>query len=803
MKQILLTVFLVFLISIGWQRATAQDQYKEFYNIFPTDTVVTYVPYYANQLFVVKEPTHGEFKADTVGNEYRLRYIPGSGFLGLDTFQVVYYVPGENNSLSKKSKQVIIQVSSFILRPDVFTVFSDDTLDLDPLANDDLAGQQIKLRFLATPTTSNLSLSADSLKINFTGSGKPRVENLSYTACSADGNCETGNFKLIVRSHAPNSDKTFHYFVKKNNTLHVDHPYDSMYIASAPAHGDGQIDDFSIAYTPDSAFFGIDTIFIGFTNSAATHQLIINVLDLEKNNLLVTNDYFYVLTNHKGKLDVLKNDFTQDLTVTIFDQPSHGSLSRFSNGVYNYTPDADFSGLDAFIYQACEPNSNTCEYGVAYVTVDQFAPDYTSRLSTAKNTPINLDYPFPVAGYTLYITNYPDHGRFTQDQNNRNNYIYAPAQNFVGLDSLEIKYCLNSDPSTCYQVKIYIDVYDVLNACSANCLWPGDLNADGRVDMRDLTFIAPYIGVNGKPRDTSLNSTWIGQNSDDWQRSANKVNLKHADADGNAILTAADTSWLANNYRKTHGIKVNRAYNSSQLPFKLRSDKAYYDPGDSITIDVSIGDDSWAIQDLTGFTVSFSFSSAFDPSSLRGIIYDDSWISQQAAVLHMVKKPAARILDFGAARIGGIGTPGHGKVGVIKSIVDEQINGFRDEDGIIYASIDINEGSITTAEGMEYTYPATTVRIPIRVTTPPIGNNGSQVVVFPNPVSAQLYIRSTQVDNLIESVAIYSISGQLINQIQKINANNFEINLGNYTPGLYLVKTFTNNGVEISKVQKF
>ena len=744
MKQILLTAFLAFIFSISWQKSTAQDQYIEFYHIFPTDTVITYVPYYANQLFVVKYPENGIFDPDTVGDKYRLQYIPNPGFIGLDTFQVVYSVPGANNSLSKKSKQVIIQVSSFILNPDEFVVFSDDTLALDPFANDELADQAVKLRFLASPTHSNLSLSADSLKMLYQGNGAPRIENLTYTACDAAGNCETSIFKLIVRSREASSDQNFHYFVNKNTDLTIDHPYDSMMVYSDPAHGLVQMDPFKITYSPDSGFYGLDTVIIGFTNSAAVHRFIINILNQEKNNLLVADDYFYVLTNHSGKLDVLKNDFTRELTVSIFDQPAHGSLVRQSNGVYTYTPEAGFSGLDVFIYQACEPNSNICEYGVAYITIDAFAPDYVSRLSTAKNTTIFIDYPFPVSGYKLRITNYPDHGRYTPNLNNPNSFFYAPAQDYIGLDSFDIKYCLNSDPNECYFIKIYVDVYDINGACSTDCLWPGDLNVDGRVD----------------------------------------------------------TNWLVNNYRKTHGIKVNRGYNSSQLPFKLKSDKAFYDPGDSISIDVSIGDENWSIQNLSGFTASFSFSSAFNAASLSGIIYDNSWISQQASILHIVQKPAERILDFGAARIGSTGTPGHGKVGVIKSIVDETLEGWRDEDGMIYAAIDINAGSITTADGMEYTYPSTTVRIPIRVTGTQVPEN-KQVHVFPNPVSNQLYIQTTQAENLIETVEIYSISGQLLIQKQKINTNNFEINLGNYLPGLYLVKTFTKRGVEISKVQKF
>ena len=667
---------------------------RDSFNIFPSDSVITSLPIFNNQLFITKFPANGDLKTYAENSEFKLKYKPDQGFLGLDTFQVVYFVPGENNNLSKKSKQVIIRVSSFILNADTYTVYTDDTLNLAPFANDELAGQSVRLTFLPLPAKSNLLISADSLHIRYEGSGSARIEHLSYVACTADGICESGNFKLIVRARNENSDMAFNHFMRKNSTLELEHPYDSMLVSAAPAHGMLVTDGFKLSYTPDTAFTGSDTFDIGFSNGTATHQFIIHVLNFENNNLLAFDDYFYVLADHTGKLDVLKNDFTRDVTVTIFDQPTHGTLTRQSNGVYNYKPGAGYTGLDVFIYQACEPNSNTCEYAVAYVTTGKFEPDYTSWLSTSKNTHINIDYPFPTSGYKLSVTNYPDHGTL-RVLNNGTSMQYKPAQNYTGVDSLKIKYCLNSDPTVCYPVKIYIQVFDVNGDCSDNCLWPGDHNTDGRVDMRDLTFMAPFIGVSGKSRDTSLNSIWIGQNSDEWQRSSNKVNLKHADSDGNAVLTVADTLWLSHNYRKSHGINVNRGFNNSQLPFKLKSDKALYNPGDSILVTVSIGDQDWAIQNLNGFTVSFSFSDAFRASTLTGEIMDESWLSQSASLLQMVKKPGERILDFGAARIGGSGTPGYGRVGTINSIIDEQLQGWRDEDGIILATIAVSYTHLT------------------------------------------------------------------------------------------------------------
>ncbi|HQW12749.1 MAG TPA: Ig-like domain-containing protein [Saprospiraceae bacterium] len=801
MKPTLHRILLLFFMCLLGQMVKAQDQYVDFYNIFPTDSVTSYVPDYNNQLFIYKNPSNGTLKKESVNGQFKITYLPYATFLGLDTFQVVYFVPGANNNLSKKSKQVIIRVSPFILHDDVFAVYNDDTLQLNVLANDELAGNPVKITFLASPTSTDLSLNTDSSAIQYKGSGQPRIEFLSYRACNNAGDCETGNFKLLVKSHNNNKNLFFFKFMRRDHKLIFSHPYDSMFVSLNSHHGTTSLDGYEITYTPDSAYVGLDTFKLSFTNGNAEHEFVINVTDEPAPNVLVEDDYFYTLTNHAVKTDLLRNDFTRDLVVSIFDEPVHGTLSRNSNGIYTYTPETNYTGVDVFTYQACEPNSNVCEQGQVYISIGNFEPDYKVYLSTAKNTYINIDYPFPASGYKLKITNYPDHG-YVSVKDRQTSMQYVPAQNYVGQDSMNIEYCLISDPSVCYSVKIYIEIYDLVGTCSKNCLWPGDHNNDGRVDMRDLTFMAPFVGSGGTLRDASLNPIWIGQNSDDWAIKSNNVNLKYADSDGNSVISAADTSWLSHYYRKSHGIPVNRGFNSSDLPFKLKSDKSFYYPGDTILIDFSIGSDSWNIRNLSGFTASFSFSDAFNDSNLTGQLLDQSWVKEGSNSLELVKKPFTRILDFGFARIGDSGVPGHGRVGTIKSIIDESLQGFRREDGILYATIDINSASITTSDGRELTYPSTTILIPVKLKNHNENTVANAIIVYPNPVRNILHVSSTNEED-ISSIIIYSISGQLIQQIDKINSNNFDINFGNYLPGLYLVKSFSKTGVSISKVEKF
>ena len=133
---------------------------------------------------------------------------------------------------------------------------------------------------------------------------------------------------------------------------------------------------------------------------------------------------------------------------------------------------------------------------------------------------------------------------------------------------MKIKYTLISNPSITQTAKVYIHIYDInYNSCYSNCVLPGDHNNDGRVDMRDLTFIAPFVGQSGASRNNPPNNYWMGQSAENWDISSNNTNLKYGDGDGDGLILAQDTVMMNNYYRNLHGIWVNKINeNSDFLP---------------------------------------------------------------------------------------------------------------------------------------------------------------------------------------------------------------------------------------------
>jgi hypothetical protein len=74
--------------------------------------------------------------------------------------------------------------------------------------------------------------------------------------------------------------------------------------------------------------------------------------------------------------------------------------------------------------------------------------------------------------------------------------------------------------------------------------------------------------------------------------------------------------------------------------------------------------------------------------------------------------------------------------------------------------------------------------------------SGEQFLLFPNPASSMVYIRS---DQHVRSVEILNNAGQLV-EVRNINAAQFEVNVSRLERGLYYFKLITEDGVTLRKV---
>ena len=181
--------------------------------------------------------------------------------------------------------------------------------------------------------------------------------------------------------------------------------------------------------------------------------------------------------------------------------------------------------------------------------------------------------------------------------------IYQPnADVSSGIDEFELTYCVLDGSNGCaYEKSIKVEV-EIVNtgspnttACLNECIWPGDTNRDGVVNMEDLLPIGVEMGAVGVPRSQNGLSQWLGQAGNDWNGEEG-INLKHIDTNGDSIVTAMDTAAISAFYGNMHGIK-------SAIPLFYKysiglDGDVFITPGDLVELNLVLGYEDQPIADL-------------------------------------------------------------------------------------------------------------------------------------------------------------------------------------------------------------
>lgn len=145
---------------------------------------------------------------------------------------------------------------------------------------------------------------------------------------------------------------------------------------TAPANGAAVINpDGSVTYTPNFNFYGIDSFASTVCDSdGACATATVTVL-VEWTNAPPTAVDDSVTTNEETPVtfDVLANDSDVDGnlnpgSVTVVSGPSNGALVHNGAGSFTYTPAANFSGVDSFVYEVCD-TEGVCASATVTITV--------------------------------------------------------------------------------------------------------------------------------------------------------------------------------------------------------------------------------------------------------------------------------------------------------------------------------------------------------------------------------------------------------------------------------------------------
>jgi VCBS repeat-containing protein len=220
----------------------------------------------------------------------------------------------------------------------------------------------------------------------------------------------------------------------------------SSRMVAGPKHGTVVHNaDGSFSYTADCGYTGTDTFTYVANDGKADSNLATVTITVLGPNLppLAFDDGAWVSENGAAKIDPVANDWDingDPLTARILCGPSHGSLALNTDGTYTYTPDANWYGLDGFIYAANDGqfDSNPAMVWIHVAHVNQAPVAINDAVTARAGQATRIDVlanDSDVDGDSLRatVTATPQHGTLTRNWDG--SFSYTAQAGFVGTDT--------------------------------------------------------------------------------------------------------------------------------------------------------------------------------------------------------------------------------------------------------------------------------------------------------------------------------------------------------------------------------
>jgi hypothetical protein len=469
---------------------------------------------------ITTPPANGTASVDDNGTpndptDDEIVYTPNADYNGADA--IIYEICDANGDCDTAIVNITVAPVNDVplAEADNATVNEDDTnVSIPVLVNDTFGGDGPStgtITITTPPTNGTASVDDNGTPNDPTDDEIVYTPNPNYNGadaiiyeiCDANGDCDTAIVNITVApvndvplAEADNAtvnedDTNVSIPVLVNDTFGGDGPSTgTITITTPPANGTASVDDNGtpndptddeIVYTPNADYNGADAIIYeicdanGDCDTAIVNITVAPVNDVplaEADNATVneddTNVSIPVLVN-----DTFGGDGPSTGTITITTPPTNGTASVDDNGTPNdptddeivYTPNADYNGADAIIYEICDANGD-CDTAIVNITV---APVNDVPLAEADNATVNEDdtnVSIPVlvndtfggdgpSTGTITITTPPTNGTASVDDNGTPNdptddeIVYTPNANYNGADAIIYEICdANGDCDT-------------------------------------------------------------------------------------------------------------------------------------------------------------------------------------------------------------------------------------------------------------------------------------------------------------------------------------------------------------------
>ncbi len=803
----------------------------EYHEVLMNDSLTYHIESVGNPAQIDVPPTNGDYIFNGLSNyplgqagDNELIYIPNANFTGSDTIKILYYALGQVGPTQAYVTLVIDVVETFVVAVnDYAATFPNVSITVDVLENDLGSGD---LRLADIPLANHGTAVVINNAIDFTPyPGFAGITNLTYTVCDEVSDiCDVATITVFVQENLTYIDTTLVATLKNQVARALFSTSNGIQELTSPQHGTLSLIDGGVSYTPDVDFVGLDTFTYAYNINSNTslHTFIIDVLWAPDPSNFVVTDYGYVAIGDSTELNVLDNDQNEDLAILTFTQSDEGGqVINNGNGLFKYIPPVGFEGLDFFEYTAVIPGTSAQETGICYFVVSNQKPSSEAYdLSTPKNTPLVINYDIPIANFDFAIINQGQFGEviyypgettiqvYGQEVSGYNLLIYTPYDSYVGTDAFDIEYCVGTD---CKDVAIDIDIQEILNPqtdtlCITDCVWPGDANGDGSVNMTDILPLGYCVGEVGSDR-INGSTNWYGQYSADWNGMIGSTgrNIKHADANGDGYISALDTAAISLSYGRTNHIAPESEPTNTQIPLFFVPQTPNPAPGDKVIIDIVLGTENLPAIDVHGITFALNFNpDIVEPGTMTVEYKNNNWLSYESAMIGMMKEPVTGRVESGYTRATGVSNHGYGIIGQVSFIVVEEIiDGARLKDTL---SRPFRPESMMSMNAAGQYIALDSKDFEIRVAheiAEQFDDDNRNLIAYPNPTTGYLNIHVNG-NNELEQVIVHSITGQEVFRTHdELSGKQTSITFDDkpVANGIYLITAICDKGVYTKKVE--
>jgi hypothetical protein len=833
MKQILhcisITCFLVFGLAFTSQAQVSQEfvnaiggQALEItINSTPQRPVVRELPRSGSAFFQSSNSRVGARGTDV------LEYVPANGFFGKDTMLVQSWTDTPNLRAVRTEYIITVGPSVVTANDDYASGLMNQTINIDVLTNDQATFGGLSVTAITVSTNGNASILGNGTVDFVPFTGFRGIATFSYSVCDLLGVCDDAVVAVTVLDPNPSSD-TLSIQVPKNGAQVVLMDNQGFPLTIAPSNGTLGSSS-PLLYSPNTDYVGQDQFEWSSSQSGVTYTKVVyvDVLDINPANQFAVDDEAFISTNTVAYLNVLSNDIQgSNLSgFAIVGAPANGTAS-IQNGLVVYTPNANYAGVDQLIYRVFPPGySGPAEYATVDILVDDLQPALVDfYLETPKNTPLVMDYPIPFSNYAFGISNpvpangdaafYPsiDSNIAGFDVLGDRLLIYNPTTGFTGNDMVVANYCITST-GACIALNIHIDVLDVDPPaggwCVQECVWPGDTDNNGIVELADLLPIGQAHGEVGIQRGQSAGASWTGLSATEWnQQNTSGRNLKFADSDGDGIIAAADTMDIMANLGRYHKPYPATAARISSLPVFLSIPFDTIFEGELYYIDILLGTPTFYANNIYGFTYELNYATDFVREGSQRLIYDNnSYAAYGGPTLNLQHEEEFGRLETAFTRTNGISVTGYGRVAQFEFIGEEDVLGFRPT-ALQAPGTDPNhvevigeaDFSITNAtvsiDGQRVNVPSTKLRVPVARRPAGLALSDRDLIVFPNPAgeTTRIHLNGAEQIDLLE---VLNDIGQVVLSVRDLD-NDYQLSLNAMPKGVYTIRVLSE-GTSLNK----